>query len=98
MANISFARLYCVTFVATQTGGRVFNYDGSSANINGNTDVLTMELARTKATWDTAVNSTFRVGDLILVSCTNGTQVLSVVNIAEGGVPVMSLVTETLLI
>jgi len=72
MSNISFNRLRCTSLVATVTGGRIFNYDGSTASLDGNTDVLAIADTKLTATWETAVNSTFRKGDLILISCTDG--------------------------
>ena len=40
MANISYKRLRCTTFVATVIGGRIFNYDGKTANIESDINVL----------------------------------------------------------
>jgi maleate cis-trans isomerase len=72
MANIAYNRLRCSSFVTNLVGGRVFNYDGVTASLDGNTDVLTIANVKATATWNTAVNSPFRKGDLILISCTDG--------------------------
>lgn len=96
MANISYVRLRCTTFVATQTGGRVFNYDGNIANLDGNTDTLAIADVKLTATWNTAINSPFRKGDLILVSCTDGSINISVESVdSSTGVPTVQWLDGT---
>jgi len=96
MANISYKRLQCTTLVVSSKGGRVFNYDGATPNIDGSTDVLTIANTKAKSTWDTAVKSTFRKGDLILVSCTDGSLPCSVKSVDSAtGIPTVDWLTTT---
>ena len=96
MANISYVRLRCITFVATQTGGRVFNYDGNIASLDGNTNTLAIADVQATATWNTATNSPFRKGDLILISCTDGSIMVIVESVnATTGVPTVQWLDGT---
>lgn len=93
MANISYKRLRCVTLATTQIGGRVFNYNGASANIDGSTDTLAIADVKASATWATATSSPFRAGDLILVSCTDGVLDVNVASVSNG-VPTVVWLTQ----
>lgn len=96
MANISYKRLRVVT-VATASSPiqpRLISYNGVTPDVDGSTDVLTVANASLKATWDTATNSPFRVGDLVLVVCTDGAVNL-MVEAVTNGVPSMQIATYT---
>jgi maleate cis-trans isomerase len=96
MANINFKRLRCMTVVNGQYEARSFNYDGNSANIGGSTDVLTIADVKATATWNTATDSTFRKGDFLIISCTDGAIAAQVTAVnPTTKVPSVSWLTET---